>query len=303
MADIIRHFLLAFHRLFNTNIAYFISGPACSFDIFLNAIEHEQVEKIVDFEIYNLLKLGSVGSICDRTGGEFESNWDKVDSGYSEKKLKSQLCGKDKNSMYPSVSLYTQGVSDYRFYTQVECQHLFDKLTRHSEYLNWNDEFCYQKEKNGQVDKYGLVLVVLLHCPPHLHNSLNFTPPFVEKRQVDFHTELSPDQRRHISKLGGHKTEKVLLTLGPYVDNQVLDWRLFCYYLKIGIQLTKITKVIEFKVSYYARNFFSKMAAIRGKATSPVMREIVKSLMCHVFGKTLSNGEKYDNCKIIDNEK
>ena len=102
------------------------------------------------------------------------------------------------------------------------------------------------KSWTGEED-YGYICSVDLTYPEELHENHDAFPLAPEKMEVTYN-DLSPTSRQLLEKSGikSHKQIKLLSHLGPQKD-YVVYYTTLKTYLKLGLKLDKINKVLQFK--------------------------------------------------------
>ena len=135
----------------------------------------------------------------------------------------------------------------------------------------------------------GFILEVDLEVPRELHDHFSGYPLAPERRTVPKEWYL-PYQRRLAEKLGASedKTEKLLLTLNDE-KNYVLHYRNLQLYLKLGLKLTKVHRVLSFTQKAWMKELINFKTERRSKATTDFEKDLYKLMNNSVFGKTMEN--------------
>jgi uncharacterized protein YeeX (DUF496 family) len=116
----------------------------------------------------------------------------------------------------------------------------------------------------------GYILEVDLSYPKELH---------------DFHSDLplAPE-----NKIGNEKLRKLMTNLYDK-EKYVLHYTTLKMYLKMGLKLEKIHKVLEFDQSDWLKVYIDFNTDLRTKATNDLEKDFLKLMNNSVFGKTTEN--------------
>ena len=75
------------------------------------------------------------------------------------------------------------------------------------------------------------------------------------------------------------------------------------YYLKRGMKLVKIRRVVKFKQKDFLKNFITKITELRSKASSDFELRLFKLFANSTFGKFIENARNYIEIVLCHNEK
>ena len=137
--------------------------------------------------------------------------------------------------------------------------------------------------------KVGAILEVDLEYPEELHELHNGYPLAPERSKVPA-TWLSEYQQNLAKELdiANDEVEKLLLTLKDK-KNYVLHYRNLQLYLKIGLKLTKVHRVLTFNQEPWMEKYISFNTEERKKAKCKFEEDFFKLMNNSVFGKTIEN--------------
>ena len=111
---------------------------------------------------------------------------------------------------------------------------------------------------------------------------------------------MSPYQRRLINDLDLNPpdSEKLLLTLQDKI-NYVVHYRYLQFYLKQGMKLKRVHRVLEFKQERWMEPYIQMNTDFRKKAKSDFEKNFYKLMNNSVFGKTMENLRNRVDIKIV----
>lgn len=170
----------------------------------------------------------------------------------------------------------------------------------------------YKWLTNKQVDEfdvwaipiksdYGYVLECNLRIPAHLHDFLRDFPPLPE------HTTPLPEmwtayQHDLAEQTGQPKknstTKKLIGHLGPRKNYALHLEHLKCC-LKLGIELTKIHRIIRFKQTPWAREYIEHLMKKRAMSKTAFENMYFKRMSNVIYGYLLQNVRKRVNTTLV----
>ena len=158
------------------------------------------------------------------------------------------------------------------------------------------EEEILKKKENA---KDGWILEVDLEYPPELHEEHNSYPLAPEKKAVKKEW-MSDYQNRLIEDLELKHSDsvKLLLTLEDK-NNYVVHYRNLQFYLKQGMKLKRVHRVLEFEQECWMEPYIRMNTEFRKKAKSEFEKNFYKLMNNSVFGKTMGNLRKRVDIKIV----
>ncbi|RWR98532.1 hypothetical protein B4U79_01333, partial [Dinothrombium tinctorium] len=141
-----------------------------------------------------------------------------------------------------------------------------------------------EMNKNKSNPNYGFILMVDLEYPEELHDYHNDLPLAPEKI-------LPP----------GNKTEKLLCHFGKR-ERYTIHYKILKLYMKLGIKVTRLYKILQFKQSAFMKSYIDMNTALRAKATNDFEKDFFKLMNNSVFGKTMENIRNRQNIFFESNE-
>ena len=143
--------------------------------------------------------------------------------------------------------------------------------------------------------KKGLILEVDLEYPQELHNSHNDYPVAPEKVKVS---------KNMLSRYCKTIAEKYKILIGQVnkliptlksKEKYALHYRDLQQYLDLGLNLTKVHRVLEFDQSPWLKHYIDFNTKKGKHAENPFEKDFFKLINNSVFGKTIEN-----LCKRVD---
>lgn len=150
-------------------------------------------------------------------------------------------------------------------------------------------------------EREGFIAEVTLSYPKKLHKKHRSFPLAPEKRSVAV-KELSRYQlkcRKQLRCLS--KTEKLIGTFHER-KRYVLHAANLKLYLKLGLKLRKVHRVLTFTEANFLKPFLDFCTARRSEAKSDFEKRLFKLVSNSNFGKFIENSSKYLDMKLAKNE-
>ena len=98
------------------------------------------------------------------------------------------------------------------------------------------------------------------------------------------------------------EVKKLILKLGNKT-NYVVHYRNLRLCLSLGIKLTKIHKILEFKQSDWVKKYIDFNTEKRMNAANDFEKDFFKLMINSVYGKTMENLRKRINVRFVNNKK
>ncbi|GBM08249.1 hypothetical protein AVEN_82934-1 [Araneus ventricosus] len=149
---------------------------------------------------------------------------------------------------------------------------------------------------DGEV---GYVFEVDLSYPHHLHDDHNEYPLAPEKLEI-CKEMLSPYSREHAGNTTSSKIEKLTPNLNDKKNYVTLIQNLK-FYLKLGLKLTAIHKILKFEQKPWLKRYIEFNTNKRINATSLFEKNLFKLMNNAVYGKTMENVRKHKDISLINN--
>ena len=148
-----------------------------------------------------------------------------------------------------------------------------------------------------------MILEVDLEYPRELHDLHNDYPVAPEKAKVS---------KNMVSRYCKKIAEKYKISIGQVnkliptlksKEKYVLHYRNLQLYLDLGLNLTKVHRVLEFDQCPWLKQYVDFNTEERKHAKNPFEKDFFKLMNNSVFGKTLENLRKRVDVRLVTNEK
>ena len=151
--------------------------------------------------------------------------------------------------------------------------------TTSSEY--WTNFVNEQKDEQD----IGYFFEVDLKYPEHLHDLHDAYP--LAPEHVEIKEEMLSDYQKTLAqdlgiKIGGRK---LCLTLNDK-KNYICHYRNLKLYLKLGLEITKVSNVLQFNQSPWVREYIELNTKMRKKAKNDFEKNFAKLMNNSFFGKS-----------------
>ena len=227
--DIVENFRDKSHELYGLEPLHYYSLPGLSWDA---ALKHSEVELelITDIDMYLMIEKGIRGGISMISHRYAKANDPRMGDEYDASKPTSTLLYLDANSLYPTAMCEPLPIDQFS---------MVDNLD------------AFDVTQVADDAEYGYVLEIDANIPNRLHGKFNDYPLAPEKIQVT-QDMLSPFQHRHFPT--NKSTEKLVPHLGR-LEKYVVHYRNLKLYIQLGLEVTKIHRVVRFRQGAWLKSF------------------------------------------------
>lgn len=145
----------------------------------------------------------------------------------------------------------------------------------------------------------GYILEVDLEYPPELHDLHSDYPLAPEK--IEISPEMLAPYQLNLKDELEYKPAKVA-KLVPSLWNKrkyVIHYRNLKQYLSLGMKLTKIHRVLQFKQEAWLKPYIELNTQLRREAKTDFEKDFFKLMNNSVFGKTMEDVRKRVNIKLV----
>jgi len=277
LADVFDNFRNLCLKQYGLDPVHYYTSPGLSCDALLKKTGVE-LELLTDYEMHLFMKRGMRGRISMVSKRYAKANNPLV-PGYDPSKPKKHIIYLDANNLYGwamSLPLPIRG-------------------------FKWKRELPREEEILGMKEnaKKGCILKVDLEYPPELHEDHNSYPLVLKKKAVK--KERMSEYQKGLMKdldLKPPDSKKLLLMLHDK-KNYVVHYRNLQFYLKQGMKLKRVHRVLEFEQERWMEPYIQMNTEFRKKAKSDFEKKFYKDMNNSVFGKTMENLRNRVDIRIV----
>ncbi|KAL9987983.1 hypothetical protein ACROYT_G002373 [Oculina patagonica] len=274
--DVFENFRKICLEKYGLDPANYYTSPGLSWDALLKKTG-VQLELLTDYDMHLFVERGIRGGISMVSKRYAKANNPYVE-GYDEKNPKKYLMYLDANNLYGWAMSKPLPKSGFR----------------------WKRVMPTEKEimRKKEFAKTGWILEVDFEYPAELHEEHNSYPLAPEKKKINKDL-FSPYQKELIKNLDldPPDSEKLVLTLEDKT-NYVVHYRNLQFYLKQGMKLKKVHRVLEFEQECWMEPYIKMNTEFRKKAKNDFEKNFYKLMNNSVFGKTMENLRNRVDIKI-----
>jgi hypothetical protein len=162
-------------------------------------------------------------------------------------------------------------------------------------------EITLKLPKLSSTGEYGYYFEVDLFFPDNIHNLLCWFPLAPEKK---FYSDecLSPYMQRLQAKFNikRGKIKKSVSSLDPK-KNYRIHFRLLQFYIGLGVQITKVHKIMRFRQAPFMKPFIVDTICQRQNSRNSFEKTFYKLIANSTYGNCCRNKRKERNMKLITN--
>ena len=277
LADVFKNFGKVCQDKYGLDPAHYYSAPGLSWDVLLKKTGVE-LELLTDLDMHLFIERGMRGSISMVGKRHAKANNPQV-KGYNPAEPTNYVTYLDANNLYGWAMSLPLPKSGFHWKRVMPTKEQIMKM-------KWNA-------------KKGWILEVDLEYPEELHDAHNGYPLAPGKRTMES-WKMSEYQHRLMADLGLEplNTEKLVLTLEDK-NNYVVHYKNLQFYLRQGMRLKKVHRVIEFDQEPWMEPYIRMNTEFRKQAKSDFETDFYKLMNNSVFGKTMENLRNRVDVKIV----
>ena len=276
LADVFENFRNLCQEKYGLDPAHYYTSPGLSWDALLKKTGVE-LELFTDLEMHLFVERGIRGGISMVSKRYAKANNPPVPD-YDHSKPNKYIMYLDANNLYGWAMSNPLPKRDFKWKRVMP-----------------TEEEIMKKKENA---KNGWILEVDLEYPAELHEQNNSYPLAPEKKVVK--KECMSDYQKRLMKdldLKPPESEKLLLTLEDK-SNYVVHYRNLQFYLKQGMKLKRVHRVLEFEQECRMEPYIQMNTEFRKKSKSDFEKNFYKLMNNSVFGKTMENVRKHVEIKL-----
>jgi hypothetical protein len=280
LAEIMTHFRETSFKNYSIDPFFYYSLPGYSWDCFLRQSK-VKLELISDSSQFLFFESAIRGGLVDASIRYMKANH-KYLSSYDSSKPDLYILLLDASALYSSSMCFHLPYSTYRWLSDHEIKSFQENIIN----MKTDGEFGYFVECD-------------LVIPLELHDIFQYYPLLPTKEYYP-DNKLSPYMLRIKNKqnIKRAKVEKLITSLNPKYEYKV-HFKLLQLYLKLGVRLVKVHKVLSFKQKPFLKNFIMDIIQKRQGSKNDFEKNLFKLFSNSIYGQTARNKRKERNIKII----
>ena len=254
---------------------HYVSSPGLAWDAMLKMTKIN-LDLITDIDMQLLIERGSRGGISCITHRRAEAN-NKYMKDYDRNKKSSYIMYLDANNLYGGAMSKPLPYGGFKWVKERR------SISEWLEYIN------------NKVEGIGRIYEVDLEYPDELHHLHNDYPCAAQKIKVT--DDMLSDYCKRIKndyKISSGNVHKLLTSLNNK-SKYVLHEEILKLYLSLGLKLTVVHRVLEFREKLWLKEYIDFNTEKRKEAKNSFEKDLFKLMNNSVFGKTMENIRKRCN--------
>lgn len=283
LADVFDSFRDIAMKVYQLEVLNFISAADLTWSACLK-FTNCTLELITDIDMYLTIEHGIRGGICVAPKRFSRANNKYLPDSYNPNIESKYIVNLDVLNLYGFCMTAYLPHSNFKWLTENEIQN-FD---------------IHTVPPDSDV---GYILVVSLIYPSHLHDKTNSFALACDHIEIKY-SDLSSYQQTLLNKFNMKytKTKKLVPNLRDK-ENYVVHYLNLQYYLKQGLILKKIHKIISFHQSPFLKPYIDLNSHKRKNANGTFYKNFYKLMVNSFFGRCLLNVRKLRNISIATTKK
>ena len=281
LTDVFENFRKTCLTNYRLDPAHYVSSPGLAWDAMLKMTKIN-LELITDIDMQLFIEKGMRGGISCITHRHAKAN-NKYMKNYNPDIENSYNIYLDANNLYGWGMSQSLPCSNFRWFIDSENKSVNNWL----KYIN--------TKKLG----IGKIYEVDLEYPKHLHDLHNDYPCAAQKIKVS--DDMLSDYCKEIKdkyKISSGNIAKLIPNLYNK-EKYVLHERNLKLYLKLGLKLKEVHRVLEFTEKPWLKTYIDFNTNMRKEAKNSFEKDFFKLMNNSVFGKTMENLRKRCNVKLV----
>lgn len=270
LADVFENYRKTCYDAYGLDPAQYYTAPGMSWDAFLKRSKIK-IDLFSDQGMFDFVERGLRGGLSMASYQSCVANNPYLPN-YDPNKENNYIMYFDMNNLYGSVMVDLLPLSDFKF-----------------EELTLQDVLSIPAEAER-----GAIVEVDLEFPDSIHDYLNDYPPAPEP--------IDPSDFSKSRDQWTGKNKKLIPTFFPH-NNYVTHYRNLQYYVQLGVQVTKLHKVLTFHQEAFMKDYIEFNTEKRKQAKTDFEKDFYKLINNSIFGKTMENVRLRKDIRLVTSEK
>lgn len=265
---------------FNLDPPHFYSAPGLTWAAALKKTR-AVIDLLTDIDMIMMIEKGVRGGISSAMCRYIKANTPGT-SEYERDKPPSFLTYLDVNNLYGYALQQNMPISDFKWVKPNKFDHV---------YINYI-------EKDPQDSDTGYILEVDLDYPDDLHAAHNDYPLAPDKLIID--DDLLSEYQTKILQSTGYKRTKSMKLIPCFLKKKkyVVHCKNLSYYVKQGLKVTKIHRIIQFVQKPWLRDYILLCTTKRQESKSAFEKNFWKLMVNAIYGKSIEDVRKHTEIKL-----
>jgi len=279
-----------FRAKFDLDPAHYLTAPSLTWDRLLYESK-QKLELLIDYDMLMLIEKGLRGGVSSVMGSRYFKANNKTIDGYNPLEPDSWIHYVDANNLYGWAMQQPLPTGGFKWiYNSIGENIPIDDINKIKEILK-------NIKKHKDDDPLGLLLEVDFEYPDSIKAKTQFFPLAPEHMVIG--ENLLSDYNKSFRSVQT-KAKKLVCTQLPK-KNYLVHYRNLKFYLRMGLQVSKIHSIIEFEQSPWMKGYIDGNSEKRALGTSDFEKSIYKLLNNSAFGKTMEDVRKRRNILLLTN--
>ena len=282
LSDVFENFRKTCLQYYKLDPCHYFTSPGLSWDAMLKMTDIK-LELMTDVDMFQFIEKGVRGGISYIANRYGKAN-NKYMKKYDEKAPSKYIMYLDANNLYGWAMSQYLPTGGFKWMTEKQIDNL--NLAKYKE-----------------DSKKGLILEVDLAYPEELHDLHNDYPLGPGKVKVT--ENMLSGYCKNIAKkykISTGLVHKLIPTLSNK-EKYVLHYRNLQLYTDLGLEITKVHRVLEFNQSSWLKQYIDFNTKKRTNAKNAFEKDFFKLMNNSVFGKTMENIRKRVDVRLVTDEK
>ncbi|XP_053214141.1 uncharacterized protein LOC128397439 [Panonychus citri] len=266
---------------FQLDPLHFFSSPGLTWSAALKKTDVE-IDLLTDLDMIMMFEKGIRGGISSAMTRFTKANIPNYPD-YDKSQENSYITYLDVNNLYGFALQQSMPYSDFRFVKEENFKHYYHRFV--------TETITHESEE-------GTVFEVDITYPSFLHDDHNDYPLAPDKTKIDDNL-LSETQHEILISTGRKRTvcEKLIPSFLKK-SKYVVHYKNLNYYVKKGLVVTKIHRIICFKQKPWLKDYIVLCTKMRMQCSSPFEKNFWKLMVNAIYGKSIEDVRKHSDVRL-----